>query len=89
MRLSAQSISLNTRPYRMTDQIAQTWARRLDREEQDLSLADQVVFRDKADIHAAIVRIIAVIAHHEEASGRHDDIARIVGRAVLHLIEHI
>ena len=54
-----------------------------DREEDDLGAADDVVERHVADLaqHAAVGRIVAVVAHHEVVVGRHGVDRRVVVEA--------
>src|SRR5215813_3977363 len=44
----------------------------MDREENDLGAADDVLERHEADLRgAAVLRVVAVVAHHEIIAGRH------------------
>ena len=55
----------------------------VDREEQDLGPADQVLERDEADmVDAAVERVVAIVAHGEDMAGRDLVDAGVVERAV-------
>src|SRR5581483_9936205 len=60
-----------------------------DREENDLRASDKVLKRNIADLaeHAAVGGIVAVVAHHEEMTRRHDVFLRVVVETVVDQIE--
>src|SRR5262249_28923137 len=59
--------------------------RTIGREEDELGLTDQILGRDVADggQHAAVLRIVAVVAHREIVVGRDVVDRRVVERPVL------
>src|ERR1700682_2514723 len=64
----------------------------LDREEDDLGATDDVLERHVADTaafgsHAAVGRVVAIVAHHEIMTGRHVIWADIVVEAMVDQIE--
>src|SRR5262245_6755387 len=60
-----------------------------DREEDDLRTPDDVLERNISDLrqHAAIGRVVAIVAHHEEMAGRNHVFRRVVVEAVFLQIE--
>src|ERR1700692_2028479 len=57
-------------------------------EEDQFGLADKVLGWNVAYIGAAVVGIVAVVAHHEVVAGRHNEDVGVVGRAVGIAVEH-
>src|SRR5581483_9283201 len=62
-----------------------------DREENELGATDEIPERYVADSghHAAVLRIVAVVAHHEVMTGRHDIFDGVVVEAVVLAIERL
>src|SRR5271170_3875996 len=62
-----------------------------DGKEDDLGAADEVFERDIADLaeHAAVGRVVAVVAHHEVMPGRHVINLGVVEKAVVLEIERL
>jgi hypothetical protein len=71
--------------------ISATKPQRVDGEEDHLGAADDVLERHVADrrLHAAVGRVVAVVAHHEEVARRHGVDVGVVVEAVVDAIQRL
>ena len=93
LRLAAHRTIVNSLDQRTVHGQRHTFqaASPVDREEDDLGAADEVVERHIADLaqHAAVGRVVAVVAHHEVVAGRHRVDLRVVVEGVIDEIERV